>query len=203
MVNIKHIQQEVDGINWKCGQACLEMIFDFYNIEYDKNDIWENIKALRDSLSGQYFAFTYTLAKYAIEHGLNATVYRAKEETWSEVLKKIDNLSVPAILEMREQKSGQSHFVVYTGIKNRMYYYSDPNSEKEFGYFKSVDVKELWHPQPEINVAGYFFVVFDMKVDEMISCVRCGKPVPVVHSSLKPLIEGIACPHCGGAAYLA
>lgn len=199
MVEIKHICQEKDGHNWKCGQACLEMIFDYYGIKYDPCDIWENIKEKRESELGQYFSPTYKMAHYSIEHGLNATIYKANEDTYLEVLKQINNLGIPAILLIRQDRSGRGHFVVYKGIKNKMFYYCDPDSNRDFDYFRSSsDIKNHWKLQ--YDVAGYIFVVFDLKCDETISCQKCGGTIPIVYPQFKLQIEGIACSHCGEKA---
>ena len=202
MVKINHKQQHNDGYNWKCGAVCLEMIFDYYNIECDKSDIWENIKTLRPKMQGHYYAPTHKVTKCAIEHGLNATAYKAQQNTCLELLEQINDKNIPAVLAIREKKSGQSHFVVYTGIKNKMYYYSDPNSNRDFDYLKRGEIMDVWSPQPQIDVTGYFFVVFDCEKGERLQCQNCGVSIPIVHNSLWSFIEGVACPYCGAAAYI-
>lgn len=202
MVEIKHRKQVNDGVNWKCGVACLEMIFEYYGIEYDSDDIWEKIKTPRPNTWNHFYAHTHSLVKYAIEKGLNATAYKAKSDTCLEVLKKLDEISIPAILAIREPKSGQSHFVVYTGIKNKMYYYCDPNSNRAFSYFKQGELEDVWSPQPEIGVTGYFLVLFDHKNDDTVFCKQCGSPVPIVYNELQTKMEGVACPYCGSAALI-
>lgn len=203
MVKIKHKQQFNDGYNWTCGAVCLEMIFDYYGIEYNEKDIWDNIKTRRPNALGQHYTQTHKVARYAIEHGLNATVYRAKHNTSLELLEQINNKNIPAILEIREKKSKHGHFVVYTGIKHKMYYYCDPNSEREFSYYKSFEIEEDWSPQNQNDeVKGYFLMVFDRERDEMQQCKNCGESITIVHGTLQSLAEGIACPYCGAATYM-
>ncbi len=202
MVKIKHKQQVNDGYNWKCGAACLEMIFDYYDINYNKNDIWDNIKVQRPNAAlDQYCAPTSKVAKYAIINKLYATIYKAKNHTCLEILKQINDKNIPSVLSIREKASGQSHFVVYTGIENKEYYYVDPNCKLDLCNFKNKEIEDVWSPQPEIGVTGYILIVFDFVRDEKLKCRECGISIPIVHSSLRPLAEGIVCPYCGNAAY--
>ena len=54
-----HRKQVNDGVNWKCGVACLEMIFEYYGIEYDSDDIWEKIKTPRPNTWNHFYAHTH------------------------------------------------------------------------------------------------------------------------------------------------
>ena len=200
MLKINYKQQINDGINWKCGVVSLEMIFNYYGIHSDSDDIWENIKAKNPNSLGQYYAHTHKMARYAIDHGLNATVFRARKDTWLYILNQINEMDIPAILLIRAKRA--AHFVVYTGIKNKMYYYVDPNTDREFCYFKRENMEDVWAPQPEFGVTGYTFLVFSEQVNEVIKCQKCTGDVPVVFKSLLTLSEGIACPHCGSAAFM-
>lgn len=197
MVEIKHKQQVNDGLNWKCGSVCLEMIFEYYGIEYDSDNLWESVKVLRPSNLGHYFSLASTIARYSIKHGLDATIYQAKEDTYLEVLQKIDSLNIPAILQIRQEKSNQSHFVVYKGINNKMFYYCDPDAQREFSYFRSSsDIKSHWKNQP--NIDGYMFIVFGNSANAKISCAYpdCGKNIPIVHDEIEKMVDTIYCPHC-------
>ena len=113
MVEIEHIQQINDGYNWKCGAVCLEMIFNYYKIPCSQNAIWNKIKSRRSTGVAQYYALTHSLAKYAISQGLNATIYKSDSENWGATLEKLDQLSIPAILSVKEEKSQQSHFIIF------------------------------------------------------------------------------------------
>lgn len=100
MIDIRHKKQVNDGVNWKCGEVCLEMIFDYFDIKYDPDSIWESIKEPRYAGSKQMYALTHKLAMTSILHGLPATIYKGKNV---DVLKEIDNLHTPAILSVTQK----------------------------------------------------------------------------------------------------
>ncbi len=45
-------------------------------------------------------------------------------------------------------------------------------------------------------------LILDNSTYEVIKCQKCTGDVPVVFKSLLTLSEGIACPHCGSAAFM-
>lgn len=159
MVEIKHIRQSNDGINWKCGAACLEMIFNYYGIPCNQNTIWEAIKCRRSDNRFQYFALTNSLAEYAINQGLNATIHKSDSEKWSSELETIDQLSIPAILSVKN-KAGKGHFVVFLGIKNGKYIFCDPDSPKETDKYEYLQVRQMWSPCGT-EVKGFVYIVFE------------------------------------------
>lgn len=193
MVDIKHKRQINDGFNWKCGEVCLEMVFDFFEVQYDSDYIWESIKEPRHTGSGQMYALTHKLAATSIAYGLPATIYKGKS---IEVLKKIDKLCTPAILSVTQEKSRQSHFIVFKGIKNSLFYYCDPDVERNFSYANEPKMDEAWKTNLSANVTGYIFVVLDKTIDVMTKCPYCHNDVPVVHSSLTSQTVGLCCPYC-------
>ena len=161
MVKIEHIRQVNDGHNWKCGAVCLEMIFNFYGIPCNQDDIWEKIKSKRNDGIEQYYSHTVDLAKYSVNKGLKAYICKAKPNCVEIVLSLIDTDKRPVIMSILEKKSQNSHFVIYTGKKNGRFYFTDPNRDKTFSYYTLSEVEDFWKPRPEIDVAGYIFVAFD------------------------------------------
>ena len=193
MINIEHKRQVNDGINWKCGAVCLEMIYDYFQVPYDNEEIWNNIKAQRYENSVQMYSRTYKLAQDAILRGLPATIYRGRD---AHILEDIDMLQTPAILSIQQVKSRESHFVVFQGIKNQNYCFCDPDTDKKTTNMKFIDVRNVWSPHREIGVTGYVFIIFDKVVDEKYKCKYCGQDIPIVHSQLLEKTEGGFCPHC-------
>lgn len=193
MINIEHKRQVNDGINWKCGAVCLEMIYDYFQVPYDNEEIWNNIKAQRYENSVQMYSRTYKLAQDAILRGLPATIYRGRD---AHILEDIDMLQTPAILSIQQVKSRESHFVVFQGIKNQNYCFCDPDTDKKTTNMKFIDVRNVWSPHREIGVTGYVFIIFDKVVDEKYKCKYCGQDIPIVHSQLLEKTEGVFCPHC-------
>ena len=195
MVSIQHRQQKIDGFNWTCGSTCLEMIFDFFGIPFEENEIWEAVKTRRGNSATQWFSLTFKLAQYSIEHGLSATIYKAKENKVSEVLDYLNDNNIPAILSIMEKKSKNSHFVVYTGKKDGKYLFADPNSEKDTTRLNYVDIRDLWKERRSIDVAGHIFIGFG-NVDTYEVCKYCTKEYPVVHNVLLENTLAIICPYC-------
>ena len=56
MIKISHKKQKNDGYNWKCGAACLEMIFEYFKIVRTQDDIWNEIKSMRPGSLTQFYA---------------------------------------------------------------------------------------------------------------------------------------------------
>ena len=202
MIKISHKKQKNDGYNWKCGAACLEMIFEYFKIVRTQDDIWNEIKSMRPGSLTQFYACTHDVIRYAIKNGLCATGYKVKESTCRNILEELDKEQVPAILLVKEQKTSQSHFIVYIGIKNKLYYYCDPNSSKDFNYMKQVDLEKSWSPDQQFGIPGYVLIVFDKKVDSIIQCANCGSTVQIVQGILQDQMESVICPYCGQTAIL-
>lgn len=195
MVDIKHIQQINDGFNWKCGAVCLEMIFNYYGISCNQNDIWEAVKTNRPTGIGQKYALTYSLAQYAIDRGLNCTIYKAGKDSWSDVLNSLDQRNIPAILCVKEKKSGQSHFMIYIGRKNGKLMFSDPNSSRETVAYDYLELRDMWSPHPEINVTGFIYLIFDGN-STTHTCSLCNREYPVLEHENGPVSELTICPYC-------
>lgn len=191
MIDIKHKRQRNDGINWKCGAVCLEMIYDYFQIEYDSDKIWDNVKTRRNYHSLQMYSLTYKLAQDAICRGLPATIYKGKN---AHILEKVDQLQTPAILSLKQAKSGESHFVVFQGIKNQNYYFRDPDAEKSVMTY--LDLQNLWSPDPKINITGFIFIMFNNRADRFFACEHCNNKVPIVHDTLEEKVQSIICPYC-------
>ena len=66
MIKISHKKQKNDGYNWKCGAACLEMIFEYFKIVRTQDDIWNEIKSMRPGSLTQFYACTHDVIRYAI-----------------------------------------------------------------------------------------------------------------------------------------
>lgn len=193
MIHIEHKRQVNDGLNWKCGAVCLEMIYDYFQIPYDSNEIWHNIKAQRYENSMQMYSQTYKLAQDAISRGLQATIYKGRD---AHILEDINQLQTPAILSLKQVKSGNSHFVIFQGIKNQNYCFCDPDTEKKITSMKFIDVRNIWSPHREIGVTGDIFIVFNKMVHKVCKCKYCGQEIPLVHSELLERARGVVCPHC-------
>ncbi len=193
MVDIRHKQQQNDGVNWKCGAVCLEMIYDYFRIEYDCNQIWDSIKSKRYKNSIQMYSLTYKLAQDAISRGLPATIYKGND---AYILEDVDKLQTPAILSIKEKKSGESHFVVFQGIKNQKYCFCDPNANKAQSVMTYNTLRDLWSPNPRINVTGFVFIMFDNQEDIFATCEHCSKEIPIVHDVLREKVRSIICPYC-------
>lgn len=195
MVEIKHIQQVNDGFNWKCGAACLEMIFSYYSISKGQDEIWNAISSKRETGIGQKYILTYNLARYSCEAGLPATIYKADENKWSELLDELDAHQIPAILSLRQKKSSQSHFIVYKGRKYNRYCFCDPDENKEDVFFDYNTMRDIWRPQPSIDVTGFIFVCFGLEEDTAI-CRSCRQKLPIVHTWIKEYSQAVICPYC-------
>ena len=193
MVNIVHKRQANDGVNWKCGVSCLEMIYDYFSIPYDANEIWENIKSPRSSNSFQMYALTYKLAQDSIKKGLAATIYKGNDV---HILEEIENLQIPAILSIKQKKSNASHFVVFKGIKDHKYYFSDPDVEKEQSSMSYLELRDVWSPNAKINVAGFIFILFSKTIETSYECITCKSRFPVVYPNLTKHVHGVICPYC-------
>ena len=198
MVNIKHKKQKNDGYNWKCGAICLEMIYDYYSIPYTSPEIWGKIKTKRNSQANsiipQWFSLTHKLAHDSIDRGLPATIYKAKN---AEILHEIDKLGIPAILSITQKKSNNSHFVIFKGIKNDKYYFCDPDEAKEEVYMDYRKIKDMWSPNIEKDVAGFIFLVFNKRKNDLYRCCsHCGKQIPIIHDILVNETQAIICPYC-------
>ncbi|MCI8705081.1 MAG: hypothetical protein HFE60_12635 [Anaerotignum sp.] len=195
MVKVKHIQQKNDNFHWKCGAVCLEMIFDYYSILCNQDEIWNAVKSNRSGAMGQYYALTHRLAEYAINHGLNATIYKANSQTWSTVLETLEQFSMPAILSITEKSSHQSHFVIFLGSERGKYIFSDPNSPKETVKWNYMEVKNMWSPNIAINVTGFIYILFEGdKISE--HCQYCQKEFPLLIKNEIPFSENTICPYC-------
>ncbi len=195
MVDIKHIRQINDGHNWKCGAACLEMIFSFYGIEKTQEEIWTATLSPRNMGRYQYFIKTHRLANFSCMAGLPATIYKAKPDTWAALLDEMSEKRIPAILSLRQKKSNQSHFVVYSGKKDSNYCFCDPDEEKDINKYDYRTMKDIWSPQPKIEVTGYILIVFGEK-DYEFSCPCCKSSISIVNSWIEKYAQGIICPTC-------
>lgn len=195
MLDIKHIQQVNDGVNWKCGAVCLEMIFRHYNIPCNQDDIWESIKSPRPNSFSHNYARTCDLTRYSNEQGLPATIYKTNENNFENALQTLDVIECPAILSIIEKKSNSSHFIVYIGYKNNLYYFCDPNVSKSFTIYNSIKLQEIWKPCPSINVTGYIFVAFG-NIHSEYNCPFCGHKYPIVQNELAKCVDLTICPNC-------
>lgn len=193
MISIRHKQQRNDRINWKCGAVCLEMIYDYFGVEYDSNEIWNNIKCKRSEHPLQMYSLTYKLAQDAINRGLPATIYKGKD---AQILENVDQLQTPAILSIKQAKSGESHFVIFKGIKNQNYCFCDPDTTKEESVMTYLDLRNLWSPNEKINVTGFIFIVFNNREDMFLTCGHCKNKIPIVYDTLKEEVQSIICPYC-------
>lgn len=193
MVNINHKKQENDRLNGKCGQVCLEMIYDYFGVKYDANEIWNNIKTKKSPNSLEMYALTYKLAQDAINRGLQATIYKGND---AHILENLDKLQVPAILSIRQKSSGQSHYVVFKGIKNYKYCFCDPAVTKEQVSMNYIDLRDVWSPNPNINVTGFIFIAFNTEIQKTLQCTHCGKAIPITHAELLDQVKGVVCPYC-------
>ena len=200
MVEVKHIQQQNDGFNWKCGAVCLEMIFNYYGIPCNQDDIWDAIKSDRPTGIGQRYALTYRLAQYAIGHGLNCTIYKADNNSWSAVLDELDRHTIPAILSVKEKKSGESHFTVFCGKEDGQFIFADPNSKKERDSYDESDINEMWSPHPEINVTGFIYLVFDGDIMPH-TCMHCNREYPILVHDKTLFSNKTICPYCDRQNY--
>lgn len=204
MVNLEHVQQDGPG---KCGVACLEMIFKYYKIPYDKDDIWECIRDPRPGNLGE-FAYTHSLAEYAIFHGLNATAYSADVDTCFSVLDRLERLNMPAILSVRYNDNDLGryndddlgHFIAYKGKENGYYLFNDPDLQQAPVKYSPHKIREQWAPIGD-EVAGYEYVVF--KCDTLPqTCMKCGWEYPLlVHYKIPflnkvPFSNMTICPYC-------
>lgn len=195
MVELNHIQQEIDGYNWTCGSTCLEMVLSYYEIYCDKNEIWNSVKFPRKNCKDQYFSLTHRLAKYAISKDLSATIYQSTSAKCSKMLDVINSEKRPAILSIQELKSAQSHFVVYLGSDSGKYHICDPNSPNNIDLYNYETLKDAWSPRPEIDVTGYVCIVFGSKRRDQL-CVQCGKTFPVVDEAILEFSASLICPFC-------
>ncbi len=195
MIIIPHIKQKKDGFNWRCGAACLEMIFAFYGIEKTQDEIWAKTSSPRNTGPGQRYIRTYDLARYACDSGLSATIYKAKEESWSSLLDELSKKGIPAILSLMQPKSKQSHFIVFKGKKHSDYCFCDPDENRDTVRYDYRMMRDIWSPRPEINVTGYILVVFGEKEQES-NCPHCHDTVPIVHSWIGEYAQAICCPNC-------
>lgn len=195
MIEIKHIRQKNDGFNWKCGAASLEMIFSRYGISKSQDEIWNATKSSRGTGIGQKFIRTYDLARYSCNVGLSATIYKANVDKWSYLLDELEECEIPAILSLRQRKSGQSHFVVYIGKKNSNYCFCDPDEMRDITSIDYRTLKDLWRPQPSIDVAGFILVCFGAEEDTAI-CRSCQHKLPIVHKWIADYAQAVICPHC-------
>lgn len=197
MIEIKHIRQTNDGFNWKCGAACLEMVFSYYNIAKKQDEIWEATNSSRRTGVGQKFILTHDLARYSCETGLPATIYKAYEYKWSDLLDQLADHQIPAILSLRQKKSGQSHFIVYIGKKKNCYCFCDPDEKRDIVTYDFITMIDIWRPQPFIDVAGYILICFGEKEDTVI-CGSCHRELPIVHKWIKGYSRAVICPYCDG-----
>lgn len=195
MVKLQHIQQVNDGRNWKCGAVCLQMIFNHYGIPCNQDDIWDAIKADRPTGIGQKYALTYSLAQYAIGRGLSCTIYKTDEYSWSNVLDELDRCNIPAVLSIREKKSGESHFTVYLGKKDGQFIFADPNSEAETDQYNIDEMMEMWSPHLEINVTGFIYIVFSGNTT-VHTCMHCNQKYPILEHDKVPFSNMTICPYC-------
>lgn len=192
MVNLEHVQQDGPG---KCGVACLEMIFKYYKIPYKKGKIWNSIKEPREDNQGE-FARLYSLAKYAIDKGLNATGYRDKADTCLNILNRLEQLNMPAILSVRYQEMNLGHLIVYRGKKDGYYFFNDPDlgAEKNPVEYGPAIIKEKWSPCGR-EVAGFEYVIFD-GVTIPHTCMYCTQEYPVLAPNKAPFSNKTICPYC-------
>ena len=202
MVEIKHIQQINDGFNWKCGAVCLEMIFNHYGIPCNQDDIWNAVQADRSTGPGQKFAFTYSLAQYAISRGLNCTIYKTDENNWPNVLEELEQRSIPAILSVKEKKSGQSHFMIFVGKRDDQFIFSDPNSSNETDGYDYLEVENMWSPHLEIDVTGFIYMIFEGN-SIWGGCPYCQRNFPILAQNEAPLSMKIICPYCDRLLFIA
>lgn len=196
ILKVNHKQQVNDGYNWKCGIVSLDMVFDYYNIPFDSDEAWECVRSLRPRSTDQYYALSSNLAKYSIEKGLIATIYKGTQETCLKVLEMLSNKGTPAILSLMQKKSKQSHFVVFSGYDHGTYCFCDPDEKKIINRFTETDVCDLWKPNLEIGVTGYILIVFSQLKEDTINCLYCNRNIPIVHSELKDITQGCICPYC-------
>lgn len=196
MVEIKHIQQQNDGCNWKCGVVCLEMIFDYYKIPCKQDDVWNAVKTNRNGSKIQKFALTHSLAKYSIHRCLNATVYKADADTWPDVLDKLERLSIPAILSVKYKNTNFAHFIIYLGRKDGNYYFDDPDLAKAPVRYDYSQVREKWSPHGK-EVTGFVYIIFEGDTT-MHTCIHCNQEYPVLVRGKAPFSNVTICPYCDG-----
>lgn len=198
MVNLEHVQQDGPG---KCGLACLEMIFKYYKIPYKKSEMWNSIKEPRGDDQGE-FARLRSLAKYAIEKGLNATGYRDKADTCLNILDRLEQLNMPAILSVRYEETHLGHLIAYRGKENGYYFFNDPDlkAPKSPVKYSADGIKERWAPCGR-EVAGFEYAIFD-GVTIPHTCMFCTREYPILapnkapFSNKVPFSNKTICPYC-------
>lgn len=190
MVNLEHVQQ--DGKE-KCGAACLEMIFKHYKIPYKKDDIWDSIKTHRPG-SYKMYASTQNIVKYSLHCGLSAVAYQANADAWANVLDKLDELSIPAVLSVRYRNTTFGHFIVYSGKKNNDYLFHDPELKKAPVRYDLLRVKDMWTYRSK-EVTGLVYILFGGETIPY-ACTSCGKEYPILRPDEALFSKISFCPHC-------
>lgn len=197
MIEMEHIQQKNDGINWKCGAVSLEMILKYYGITCEQDEIWDAVKSVRPTRKNQYYALTYQLAQYAIQKGLCATIYKADYDSCLHILDYYDEINRPIIMSVTQKKSGDSHFTIYTGKKYGYYTFNDPDSKKNVEKYDYSEIRTMWQENFSVNVTGYIYIHFGNH-DEAIAhtCNYCKREYPVLTRNGDWISDVTICPHC-------
>lgn len=193
MVELEHVRQDSKE---KCGAACLEMIFKHYRIPYEKDDIWDSIKTHRPD-SYQMYASTQNMVRYSLHCGLSAIAYRANADAWANVLDKLDELSIPAVLSVRYRNTTFGHFIVYSGKKNKDYLFHDPELKKAPVRYDLLRVKDMWTYRSK-EVTGLVYIFFGGETI-LHDCTHCREKYPILEQEDALFSKISFCPYCGEA----
>lgn len=192
MSPLKYLPQILAHNERRCAAAALAMAYRALGLADrdldDQQTIWPRIASA--DADGHLFARTYRLAADAVDHGLAATVLRARETAAAHrrTLGLLWRERVPTILNHRlEASQAAGHFSLVAGVSIEGIALHDP----QWGPSRQLswhELEALWSPGPSGGeVTGWVFVAIDRPLRTAATCTTCRTALP----------RAVVCEACG------
>jgi len=158
-LKVPYVEQNNEN---SCGPAALEMVFKFYGININQNDIFEQYKKPNPDLKDNYYITTDDLVNFAKNNGFNESFWKKTDLTEKEINNLINGFiekRIPIIACQQFTKEIPSgHFRVVTGIFKNKIYFHDPydGPRKNWTMNKFID---YWMPSGKTVTGGVYIII--------------------------------------------
>ena len=128
-INVSHVEQNGPT---HCGVACLEMVYKYFSIDREQDDIWQIRKTQRPNNPSEFFMTTDNMIRDLIDNGFTTIVgqFFLEKKLLLGSLKRLLNNGTPIIACIQwEVNPVLGHFVVIIGVENDQIIYLNPETD--------------------------------------------------------------------------
>jgi len=180
-------QSDADS-NRTCGAACLSMVYRSLGIDVPQDEIWKAIA--KPNRFGNVASTTHLMVRDALNRGLDAVAVQARHPFFVLRLCRLTGIRV-VLNHWLSPDTGAGHYTVLADVSANDVVLHDPYYGPS-RHFLQAQLRELWQPVPNSEIAGNTLIAVARPQPEDASCEICRAPIPA----------RVACPQCHGGVTL-